>query len=100
MFLRRTAGWRHCLTVLDNCQQAVEENRLPLQNLRTSLGNAKPFGAIKFRKSLPLSGMWRPFHLEHIALEVGRLPVVFHCPYVNDLASRLSRFAKGQGLGA
>ena len=33
---------------------------------------------------------WRHLHLEHIAPEIGRIPIVFHHPYANELASPAS----------
>jgi hypothetical protein len=53
------------------------------------LVDAKPFGAVKFRKLLTPAGSGRPFQLEHIALKASGLTVAFNGPYVNNLPSRL-----------
>ena len=73
---------------------------MPLQNLRPRFLNAEPRGAIKFGKHLTPTGSRRPFYREHIALEVGSVPVVFDGPYVYDLSSRLFRLAKRHRLAA
>lgn len=73
---------------------------MPLQNFRTSLLNFKPCGAIEFGKHLTPPGLRWPFHLEHIALEIGGVPVMFNSSYVNDLSSWLLRLAQRHRLAA
>ena len=75
-------------------KQTIEENRLPLHNLRTGLVEPKPGRAVKLRKFLTPPGSWRPFHLEHIALQSAGVPVAFNGPYVNGLSTRLLCLAK------
>ena len=62
---------------------------MSFQNLRMRHVDAKPFGAVKFRKRLTSAGSGRPIQLEHIALKASGLPVAFDGPYVNNLPSRL-----------
>jgi hypothetical protein len=73
---------------------------LPLQDFRASLLKFKPCGAIEFGKHLTPPGSRRPFYLEHIALEIGGVPVLFDSPYVNDLSSWLLRLAQRHRLTA
>ena len=75
-------------------KQTIEEDCLPLQNLRTGLVEPKLGRAVKFRKFLTPPGSWRPFHLEHIALQSAGVPVTFNGPYVNGLSTRLLCLAK------
>ena len=51
---------------------------------------------VELGKRLPPSGSWRPLHLEHIALEACRIPVVPPPTRERSLASRLPGFAKRQ----
>ena len=67
---------------------------MPLQNLRMRLADPKPSRAVKLRKFLRPSGASRPFHLEYIALETAGIPITFDGPDVNNLSTRLLRFAK------
>jgi hypothetical protein len=78
--------------------QTVKENSLTLQNLQARGGEGKPGRAIQFWKHQAPLRSWRPLHLEHVAVEVRGIPVVFHGPNVDELTSRLPCLAKRQWL--
>ena len=91
---------KHNSMVSESFQQTAEENCLTVQNLCPCLRNAKPRGAVELGKRLGPPGLWRPLHLERIASEIGRIPIILNGPYVNDLAPRLPGFAERHYIAA
>ena len=75
---------------LETGLQLVQHRGLAGVDLGARLVEREPGGAVDLGKRLPTAGAWRPFHLEGIADESGRIEVGLDGPHMDDLAAGLS----------
>lgn len=80
--------------------QSVEECGLAFQNSFAGRFCFEPRCPVKLRKILVLARTRRPFHLEYIALQLFRIPVILCGPDMYGLAARLLRVAECNKVSA
>src|ERR1700674_5505467 len=71
-----------------------EDRNLALQDLARGLRGREPRRAVDFRELLHLPRLWRPRHLERVALQLGGVDVAFHRPDLDRLGARLAEAAE------
>src|ERR1700675_4404350 len=91
-------SYRICFRSAHNLRKPIEKGPLAFENLRVSMAQIKPFGAVDLRKDLHPSAFRRPFNFERVAFYSSHVDVAFgserNAPLAATLADPPKRFKR------